>query len=400
MAETAAAAAPTPVDPVTAKALADASVAKAQAEARKAGADADTAAAGARTATVKAILGELPAAPSAGTVTASENAALAEHNQLARLAVAEIANRIAAEAVEHATGPNFYVTADDAGPSRAAAESFAFQRQLVQQALDGAVALSDKLEPAATPDGSDSITVAAIGLVLSGINAVLSYAKTDYTLAGREFALGDRMLVTAVAHALLAKKKIVRVDGPGGAVTETIRKALIDELSGLSQRATDARERAARRAATIKQLSPRPAAPAMEAALTQPPPDPDPHNQLPLHEHALQALTSAIKLHDDFEAALLAVADGVSGLQRVAVARALSAFLEEPGSALLVVKLNSVVGSSLSEKNLWASTFGHLKYALSVLVQASWRCFDPVTLLLRGAGLVAEYRPFKDIKDI
>jgi hypothetical protein len=398
---------PPPADPALAKALSAAQVAKAQADARKAGADADAAAAAARTAGLKAMLGDLPAPAAPSAVTTGENAALAEHNELARRALIEVAKLIADDLKSMVKGNNAYVTTNDAGPDRAAADSFAFHAKLVDTTLTGALDLSATLDPtpAEGDDGTaDVIPLAAIGLVLSGINTALSYVRADYSLGGRVFQPGDGLLVTAVAEAMADQKKKLRVDGPRGTVPPEIRDPLITEVADLAKLANDARVRAAYHAAAIKRLSPAPtpapAPPPKSADGPCPATTPDPNNERPAHEQALQSLNAAIKLYDDLEASLLAVTDGVSGFESVAAARALAAFLDDGKAVIIVLKLEGMFGSSLDEKSTWATIKGELPYKLSALVQASWRCFDPQSAVLLGCGLQSFHSGFQEITDI
>lgn len=393
------------MDPALASALNVAKVAKAQAEARSAVASAETTEAAARTATAKALIGDIPPAPYTGSVTTTEAAALAEHNKLAREALLDLADGIAEDVVER-VGDNVFVTADDVGPSRAAAENFSLNSGLVRQALERAIKLSGQLDGSVTgdDDASDSLAAAAvIPLVLSGLNSFFSYARSDHTLSGRELQPGERTLVTAVAHGLLNAGKRVRLDGPPAPVAEAELEKLTDELAQLSSDASEARALAAHHASRIKDLSPKEAPPAAQASVADAASDvtdPDPTNQRPLHERALGSLNAAVKLYDELEASLLAAVDGRSGIARVAAARTLASFLDVEGGAILVVKLDGVFGSTLSTKNLLTTVMGEIPYKLSVQAQASWRCFDAKTSDLIVAGLKAKHIQFKKIDEI
>ncbi|WP_289016295.1 hypothetical protein [uncultured Methylobacterium sp.] len=392
-----------PADPALARALDVAKVAKAQADARSAGAAADTAEAGARTAAAKAILGEVPSAPYTGAVTTTESAALAEHNRLARQALLNLATAVAGDAAKRIAGKNVFVTTDDVGPARAASEGFKLDSLLARQALERASSLSQQLDPEFPHERDDAADagplLAAVPLVLSGLNTLLSFARSDHALSGRILAPGDRAFATAVAQELIEAGKTIRIDGPIPPTPEPVLRDLISELASLSSLASGARARAAHHAVRIKALSPVPQ-PAGDQADAPPPTDPDPDNQRPLHEQALASLDAAVKLFDALGASLLAVTEGKSGLARVAAARALEAFLGASGCAILIVKLDGVFGSALSSKGLLKSISGEIPYRLSVEVQASWRCFDATTSELIGAGLASKHVAFKDIEEI
>ncbi len=409
--------APESVDPIVKRAMATAALAKSQAEARKASADADSAEASARTALGKSTIGEIPSAPFSGAVTAAEGAALAEHNRLARRLLENVSSKVAKRLEAVVKGTNVYLITNEAGPAVAAAESYAMQRAIVERALADAVGLSQSLDAPSADDVQDALPViAAVGLILSGLNAGLSYLRSDQTLGGRTFSIESQALLVGTASHLLKANKVIWVDLPP-VVPQSVIDGLIGELAALATVAADARLRAGHHAARIAALTPKPAvaspappspAPnpksgistASDSAKVSAPTDPDPKLERPRHEAALQALNGALSLFDEFQTALFASADGVTGLQKVGRARILQSFLKAPGACFAIVKLEGAFGSTLSTKNVLSTVFGSIPYKLSVQIQASWRCFSGEDSRLIGAGLEDEYMPFTKVDDI
>jgi hypothetical protein len=351
---------------------------KLRAEVQKLRADAESATAKSQGDVLKAMLGEAPSSGFAGGVSVSEGAALAEQTSLARRKAKELAKATATDLLKVATGSHIYLTNGDTLPSRSLAQTFDLQFGAVARALNDAIKLSDAIMPTAAkpPKGVVAAVpvIAAAGLVLSGINSVLSYFRSDYQIGGRALSGDLRAFVSSFAHELIAHGRKVWLDGAVPPVDASVIKALTEELSALGTKASEARSRAAEHARMAKVLTPIAVLPAPSAAGAAPKaaPNPDPKGLRPGHERAEATLSSAISAYEAFLTALFANESSTPPIQLVAQARALDAFLADEGATIAAIKLGEAFGTKLSTKNLLTTLKGEVPFKVSAFISASW----------------------------
>ena len=395
----------TSVDPAIKAASDQANLVKLQAEARKASADASTAEVAARSGALKAAIGEIAGSGIAGSVTASETAGIAESNALVSGALGTVAAAIAAKlaATPHR---RFLLVLGTAPPSVTAAGAFELQLQLVAKSLTDALAATepdaDRDEaPSSRAAGQRSLTgdlltsslFTAPGLVLSGLNAVLSYARTDVTLGGREVKPHDRALLSGVAGALVAADKEVRLDGPSGAVRHATISHLVRRIEPLASSAATVRQRAAGFAAKIADATKSTATTAEDKPGAH---RPDP--ELPLYQRALATLDAALATFDGFYASLLH--DDGTGPLVLRIAEALEVDELVRTSAVVLLAFDGAWSSTLSKKNILSSLFGCVPFEVNAYVTASWQLLDGATGAVLGAGTEATLLPYCNLLKI
>ena len=412
---------PAPVDPAIRAATAQATLVKLQAEARKASAEAGTAEVAARGGALKAAIGEVAASGLSGSVTTSDGAGLAEGNAQAIAALGTVGKRIA-EKIAAVDAARILLVLGTAAPSTAAATAFDFEERLVARTLDDALAAtavpSHAVEHRVT-FGEDRMTLiegvgaaaglgaaalggpvlTTVGLGLSGLNAVLGYARTDVTLGGREVKPHDRALLAAIAAGLVAPGRRVRLDGAASPVDHATITRLTARIEKLAASAAEVRARAADYAAKIARGSAKPTPPGDDAASGGKPPaahHPDPN--VPLYQRALAVLDAALATFDAFYASLLH--DDGTGPFVVRIAQAIELDHFVRGGAVALGSLDGAWSSTLSKKNLLTGLLGRVPYEVNAFVTASWQLIDGGTAEVVAAGVESELLPYRNLLDI
>ena len=319
---------------------AEANTAKAVADTLKSAADASKAQSDAALAALKARVGEVPDSGYTGDVALKDRAGAVEAAlqgaRAVRIAATRIADRV--RAVRQDPTRALLVFGAKELPTFAALTAFRVQVALVSQAFEEASAASQALVGGVAPPMTSALTASAAGLTLDAVNKLLGFFKTDYTVGGVELALGDALLVHAVAATLIAageaNVQVPATYNPAAAAGGRV----LEPLVALSR----ARQRGLR---LIQQHESR-----LTALATSGGTEATAHDVA-----AVELWKAAIALHDAMSARLATVDDkGTTSLvaivREATVAEALSG-----GADVLIVTVHASGGTFYTTKNLWTA---------------------------------------------
>lgn len=388
-----------------------ATVQEAEAKARKATVEASDAEAASSLNKLKAALGEPAPGPFSGDVTLADGAALSEANALARTELvslaADIAGKVATTIGERTV---VYLTAADGPPDLSHDSALTLRMALVANTADEARRLSDD----ALNDSVDarSLTfapIAAAGLVLSGVSALLGYFKTDFKIGGEQVTVSDRDLAILIGSALVANSATVLIDGFPPAPGQELADAVQSSLSNLSTKVTTLRGRIAVHDAQLAALDQAAATPPTGAGAengdqsqnqqSDSSQQTDTGPARAANEQAKAACAAAITLYDALITSLEADAGGISFLERALRERRLRATLGDK-AALVSLKIDGGWATHIVRKNILSGLFGNLPVRVSATVGASWAAYDFDSGKLLGGGVETKRSELTDIADI
>ncbi len=245
-------------------------------------------------------------------------------------------------------------------------------------------------------------SIPAIGAGLQAAAALLSYFKSDYTIAGRAVATDDALLARAVAGAILARAcrcapdvhlpcafDVTHVVQLGTRINDFTKS--IGFQRDKAMQSCDAMAQELDRLASAEQSIPADAtdADARRADIAA---------RRAVVTRAHERLKAVVEAADRWLAAPFG--DGEAG------ALALREWMlwdrmrsESPGAHILVVKTEQAGGSSITVKNLWTA-FGRLPYYLSAGVVVSYQLFDGATGALRASDVFPVHGGFISPRDL
>jgi hypothetical protein len=366
--------------------VATANAARQLAEARKAQSDAEAAA-------LKAAIGEVPSTSLSGAVTAGTSTGDIEATLLAAKAVGDAAATIAGVLRER-------VPAGATIVAMAVSEIPAFQNHIAYQTQLGIVKLA--LEKATSaPRGAAkeeavaeaaALPLAGAGLVLDAANKLLSFFRSEYSVAGVSVEASDLIAVTAVAGRLAETKdgKTYKVIAPAifnGKAVADAGAFLVADITGLAAlrevadsgaRKHDAEADARTKAAAAEQ---------------------DPARKREMQDEAVHskgradALRAAMAIFDTWFAKLSTPDDkGVVGLVTIAKEKAIVDQLAG-GGQLLAIKVVKAGGSYLTKRNLWTLLGGMPLYHMGG-ASVAFALLDGTTGRVTASGVVPVYGGF------
>ena len=374
-------------------------------------ADADKAAADARTAAFKARVGGVPDSGIAGDVTLGDKAGSLEAMLLAHRALAGAARRVAevvrttlAPAAPEAGGEpdsaaeavplTVYLCAAAQLPSFQSVASFNAQRGAVQRALDLACTAvagefaQGQAELEAVPELA--LTPAMVGIAFESISKLLGFFRSDFKFAGSEVTLDDTALVQAVAgHDLHARTRVPGLYFPQAVgAAATLFDTDLQALAAQRAQAGELAGRLDRRTADLQRQSADTALPAAgKAGLDA--------RTVQLHALAEQ-LKVATAACDTLIGRLLAPDEATGAMLREL---ALWQALTQPGSRLLLVKVQRAGGSNYVEKNL-RTFFGRMPFFVAGGAVVSYTLLQGDNGQVLASGLLPVHGGFVSVKDV
>lgn len=367
---------------------------QAQAVARKAMADATTAEVAADAALAKAALGDPAAGPFKGIVNSGDKAAVAETNILARQALSDMADEIAQKLVEG--GGERFLLSSGAPPTFDALGAFEFRRSLVDRMLQDASTTSGELLPDQGPADTDRnrriapsrvVGLATAGVALSGVNALLGYARTNTSIGGSVIDVGQRPLLVAVAAKLLQSGKRVWIDGGPAPLSATIAEPLHGKLADLSTAIAYARTIIDHHVRLLDSI-----APPVQVSGQPDVSDAHAHERF-RHQRAKDVLLEAVGAAEMFLQSFL-TGDGAH-LEKILQQADTQAFLEDGYWVSLAI--DGAFGSSIIKEHLFAGWLGGIPLMISATVTASWACYRGRDLQLEDAGSTYIYSGLQNI---
>ena len=378
---------------------------KAQVDAAKAAkelADAKKAQRDAELAAFKAAVGEVPSPPQTGSVELKTDAGKMEATLLATQALRQAASQIDQQCKKAATGQqNVVLFASGEMPNFQAYMNFKAQVNIIKKAFADAQENSDKVNKAAEPPPVIELAVpplGAAGVVLSAINNLLGFFRTDYSIGGFEVSIEDSVLVSEIAGRLSNGNTKWTVKIPAlfdPAALNNAGSEVIGALTALSLKKDDA----------VKKQSEHERAAGVFQKMATEENDEGKKNDLEkkaqLQTLAAQVQKRAVSLFDGWFGKLSAIDDKTGAVPLVTVIRegAVATALEA-GRLLLVAKLHKSGGAYYTKKSMWSVFFpGIPLYHMGGTV-ASFALLEGKTGNVLAAGAVPIHGGFVKAKDV
>jgi hypothetical protein len=377
-----------------------ANAAKDLATAQKAMAEAQKAKSEAQAAAFKAAIGDVPTSGLTGAITASGPTGEIEAALLAARAV-----RVAARTIDASlralvpTGTTIAAMAVSEIPSFQNVIAYQTQLGIVKLALNSAVTASQGVPKAAVVTEAAGLPLlGGAGLVLDSVNKLLSFFRTDYTVAGIAVEASDLVAVTEVAN-LLAQTtngKTYKVIAPGiynGKAVADAGGFLIADITQLSATRQLADSLAKKHDAEVDALT--------KAAAGET----DPVKKLQLQQDAArrkgvaEALRAAMGIFDTWFTKLSTADDkGVIGLVTIAKEKAIVEQLAN-GGKLLALKVQKAGGAYMTKKNLW-TLFGGMPLYHMGGAAVTYALLDGTSGRVASSGVVPVYGGFVKSKKL
>jgi hypothetical protein len=388
--------------------VAAAQAAKELADAQKALADAKKALSDAELSAFKAALGEVPSSGITGAVDLKgDQAGKLEATLLAMTAVSKAGYTIAwriSQILE--TGKIAVLSASDAlGFSNMIL--YDAEREVVRAALDNAI---KAVPPPPGPELEALVAppLAVAGYALDAAGKLLSFFKSDYSVQGFMLTVEDAAAIDATAGELAALR--VAQASPTGSGTPTASKAsasakysvttpmtydpkplensakfFVDDIIGLSKLAEEVKKRLDHQNNEIQKRS---TAPPKETPAGKK----EREAQLAKHNQAAGALKASLTLLDNWYTRLSAPdSKGVAALVHVAREKSIAQQAKE--GHLLLLKVQTAGGASLTKKNLWTALGGMPMYHMGGAA-VSYRLLNGKDGTVVAAGVVPVHGGF------
>jgi hypothetical protein len=387
--------------------VAAAKAAKELADAQKALADAKKATSDAELSAFKAALGEVPSSGMTGAVELKgDNAGRLEAALLAMKAVSSAGKVIAGRVSDIVdTGGKIAVLSATDALSFSNMISYNTEKEVIRATLENAI----KAAPLPGQPEPESVPVfGAAGVALDAASKLLSFFKSDYSIQGFVLTIEDAAAIDATAGALAALRIAQGNQTGGGAATAAKASAsakylvttpttydpsplensaafFIKDITDLGQLAEQAKKRLAHQNQEIARLTP--AVPKEKPADKK-----QREEQLGRHTQLAGSLKAALTLLDNWYTKLSTPdAKGITGLVHVAKEKSLAKHAND--GYLLLLKIQTAGGASLTKKNLW-SVFGGVPFHHMGGAAVSYRLLNGKSGTVAAAGVVPVHGGF------
>ena len=283
--------------------------------------------------------------------------------------------------------PELVVVTPSDAPTFQTYISYEIQLSIVTKAFEDAAAASRAADAADHPetDHGDRVESSAFAaapplagadLALGGLDKILSFFRSDYSVQGVALSLDDSLLVHALAGAAAVQWHVELPATYRGARLPLVLKRVTDDFKKLSEARALAVERRSHHDAIVGSLGS----------------SPSEKKRAERHASAALACKSAIDVHDAFMGRLTSPdAKGAIGLADLARDAALFETLET--SQLLAVKLQVSGGAYYTKKNVWVSLGAMPIFHMGGVV-ASYVLFDGKSGTVLSAGVVPVHGGF------
>lgn len=350
----------------------------------------------------KAALGDVPTPPQTGAVELKTDAGKLEATLLATKAVQHAASQIEQQCKKTAPGEkNVVIFASSEIPNFQAYVNFKAQANIIKKAFDDAREFSVKVDTEAPPPPVLELALPPLGsagLVLSAVNNLLGFFRTDYSVGGFEVSLEDSLLINELAGQLSSKDTKWNVKLPAIFDPSAVNSAgseVISVLTEQSLKKDDAVKKQnghERAAADFQKLA------SAEKDDTK---KKEMEKKAQLHTQASQAQKRAASLFDSWFGKLSAFEDATKAVPLVTVIRESAvAVALEGGSLLLVAKLHKSGGAYYTKKSMWSVFFpGMPLYHMGGTV-ASFVLLEGKTGRVLAAGAVPIHGGFVKAKNV
>lgn len=353
--------------------------------AQKAEKDAETALILAERNRQAARLGGVPSSGIAGNVTIGSKGGELEMQLLATAAINAAMASIAEQLKPHTENATVHLYPAAHPPNLQAVAAFTVQKEQIQRALRQ---VTTEAQALLGQPGVESL--ATVGIALESITKLLGFFRSDFTVAGADLGFDDVLLLQAAARVVPAARLLVPSLYHAGAVTGA-RDMMGSELSTLSERQAEAQQMLSQLDAAIEAADK--AAADTAGSATQ---KADAARRLPRLRVAAERIRAALAAHDTLLTRLLGSDEAAGALLRdMVVWRS----LREPGSQLLLLKVQYTKGSSYTEKNLWTS-FGAMPFSVAGGAVVSYTLVVAGNGSVLASGVIPVHGGFTSVKDV
>lgn len=297
-------------------------------------------------------IGEVKNASYSGAVDLGDKTGTVEARLLATKAVAAAAAKIVKDLGE--TRPTVLVLPDRSFDSFSNYMAYEFRKQIVTNALTSVLPKDTTTPPAAGIAGAAAPAVISAGLDAMG--KLLSFFKTDYKFGGIDVSLDESVAIAAVAGQLKANPGIKVLTPKMYMLQEQDKaiKALVADLQALvslrSRAASEQRLHKARMASHVED-----AAKATDANQKK-----ESEKKAEAEKEQIARIQSAIDIYDQFSASITATpAEGQKlPLLNLVEEKAIWTMANEPGTGVLLVRLEVTGGGYVVKKSMWTGLGG------------------------------------------
>lgn len=203
------------------------------------------------------------------------------------------------------------------------------------------------------PDSFPDAPIATTGLVLSGLNKILGYFRTDYVVAGVDMRFEDSMIVHALAEKFPENDYDVQLPAIyNPAMHSAAGSTIIDKIFSLAQKQRDRRLKSEKHKEMVAHFT----AEAPEDSIEKK----NIEAAVEAHTHVSKLLDAAVALCDTFFSKITTTVDGKTPLSDVLLEDALIKILKQNGY-LLIVKIQKTGGAYYTKKNI-CTLFGGMPF--------------------------------------
>ncbi len=378
--------------------VAAAQAAKELADAQKALADAKKAISDAELSAFKSALGEIPSSGITGAVELKGDQAGKLEAALLAMRAVSTAGKTIADKVSAIVPEKGKIAVLSLGDALSFSNMILYdtEKEVVRMALENAVSAvplpgQPETEAMLPPFG-------AAGFALDAVSKLLSFFRSDYSIQGFSLTVEDAAAIDATAGVLAAFRT---KDSGKYAVTTPMTydpaplnnsaKFFIDDVAELSKLAEEVKKRLAYLNKEV-------------ARLTTVPPKEKPNEkkqreeQLAKHNQMATALKASLALLDNWYNKLSAPdSKGVAAMVHVAREKSIAKHVKE--GHLLLVKVQTAGGASMTQKNLWTA-FGAMPLYHMGGAAVSYRLLNGKDGTVAAAGVVPVHGGFTKAKKL